>query len=63
MRNEIAQEMISQVIKEDKDENEYNQDTNNNYVTDMDTIRWRSDEYFSVLDINILEIEDDMKMI
>ena len=38
--------MIPQVINEDEHENEYNQDKNNNYVTNMDTIRSRYDEYF-----------------
>ena len=60
-RNEVAQEVIPQVINKDKDENEENQDTNKNYVTDTDTIRLRSDDDFSVLDSDILEIEDDME--
>jgi hypothetical protein len=60
-RNEVVQEVIPQVINEDEDKNEENQDTNKNYVTDTDTIRSRSDEDFSVLDNNILDIEDDME--
>ena len=64
-RNEVAQEVIPQVINKDEDENEAeneeNQDTNKNYVTDMDTIRSRSDDDFSVLDNDILDIEDDME--
>ena len=57
----MAQEVIPQVINEDEDKNEENQDTNKNYVTDMDTTRSRSDDDFSVLDNNILDIEDDME--
>ena len=64
-RNEVAQEVIPQVINKDEDENEdenvENQDTHENYVTDTDTIRSRSDDDFSVLDNNILDIEDDME--
>ena len=53
--------MIPQLINKDEDKNEDNQDTNGNYITDRDTIRSRSDENFSVLDNNILDIEDDME--
>ena len=53
--------MIPQVINEDEDENEEKKYTNKNYATDMDTIRSRSDDNFSVLDSDILEIEDDME--
>ena len=59
--NEVAQEVIPQVINKDKEKNEENQDTKENYVTNADTIRSRSDDDFSVLDSEILEIEDDME--
>ena len=49
---------MPQLINKDKDENEENEDTKKNYVTDTDTIRSRSDNAFSVFDRNILEIED-----
>ena len=57
----MAQEVIPQLINENEDENEENQDTNDNYVTDTDTIRSGSDDDFSVLDSNILAIKDDME--
>ena len=56
----MVQEILPQVIKKDEDLNEENQDTNKNYVTDKDAIRLRSDDKFSVLDSDILEIEDDI---
>ena len=62
-KNEVAQEVIPQLINKDEDEeeNEENQDTNEIYITDMDTIILRSDYNFSVLDSDILEIEDDIE--
>ena len=56
----MVQEILPQVINKEEYLNEENQYTNKNYVTDKDTIRLKSDDIFSVLDSDILEIEDDI---